>query len=330
MLLNETTNISNELEGDTCYYLRDIKSALCWYNKALVEDPKNIRILIKKGNILVIMHRYTKAYECYIKAFIYGQIYESIDNFVELYNDPPEVEVLKLLYLLNNNYNIPITLDGLNLVLKKVREDRDKYRKVKEWQDFKKYLQQKGKLPLDEYINLFLQRFGESFYKRFVSFYCYISFEKDFHITPNNFASILINQKKKIESENFERFIRTGRKQGSLSHLKGIHFEDYLEKFFDNKGYNVSRTPASYDYGADLIITKFGESTAVQVKGKKEPVGIKAVQEVSAAKEYYKTHKALVVTTSSFTKPAVKLARKLDVELWDRKKLSQQMINPWS
>lgn len=168
-----------------------------------------------------------------------------------------------------------------------------------------------------------------SFYKHFVSFYCYISCEKGFHITKNHFANILLDQKKKIELENFERLIRTGRKQDILSRLKGTAFEKYLSIFFENKGYIVEKTQASHDYGADLIISKFGTVTALQAKGQTRPVGIKAVQEVSGAKKWYSAHKALVVTTSSFSRPAIRLAMRLDVQLWDRKKLAEQLTNPW-
>ena len=76
-----------------------------------------------------------------------------------------------------------------------------------------------------------------------------------------------------------------------------------------------------YDQGADLVIEQYGKRTMVQTKRRKGNIGNSAIQEVFAAKRYYDTTNALVVTVSDFTKPVRELAEKLEIELWDRKKL---------
>lgn len=100
--------------------------------------------------------------------------------------------------------------------------------------------------------------------------------------------------------------------------LTGEEFEEYLFNLFKNLGYEVELTPASNDYGADLILTKGNEKIVVQAKRYSAPVGISAVQEVIGAKNYYKANKCMVVTNNYFTPNAIELAKSNDVELWDR------------
>lgn len=58
--------------------------------------------------------------------------------------------------------------------------------------------------------------------------------------------------------------------------MTGIEFENYLGFIFQEKGYHVDTTPASNDYGADLILKKNGITTVVQAKRYKDKVGVKA------------------------------------------------------
>lgn len=80
--------------------------------------------------------------------------------------------------------------------------------------------------------------------------------------------------------------------------------------------YNVvDITSKSGDQGADVIIEKDNIKYAIQVKYYNNPVGNKAIQEVVAAKSFYKTDKAMVVTNSTFTPQAITLANANDVIL---------------
>jgi HJR/Mrr/RecB family endonuclease len=81
----------------------------------------------------------------------------------------------------------------------------------------------------------------------------------------------------------------------------------------------------SHEQGLDLLLLRYGERTAVQVKRYSKPVGNKAIQEVNAARMYYHCQRALVVTNSCFTASAKQLAERCDVELWDRKKLKEHI-----
>ena len=46
-----------------------------------------------------------------------------------------------------------------------------------------------------------------------------------------------------------------------------------------------------------------------------------------ASKGFYDSEKAMVITNSSFTKQAKELAKRNQVELWDRREFSRQLLN---
>lgn len=101
--------------------------------------------------------------------------------------------------------------------------------------------------------------------------------------------------------------------------MAGEEFELYLKAHFENLGYRVKHVGQTGDFGADLILTdKNKTKIAVQAKRYNSTVGVKAVQEIISAKSYYGCDKAMVVTNSFFTAPAIEMAQKCDVELWDR------------
>ncbi|WP_445251056.1 MULTISPECIES: restriction endonuclease [unclassified Microcoleus] len=64
----------------------------------------------------------------------------------------------------------------------------------------------------------------------------------------------------------------------------------------------------------------------VQAKRSKNPVGIKAVQEVARAVRHYRENKGIVITNNRFTENACKLAESNEVELWDRKRLIEFIV----
>lgn len=100
--------------------------------------------------------------------------------------------------------------------------------------------------------------------------------------------------------------------------MNGFEFEEYSKIFFTSKGFEVSITQKSGDYGADLIIEKDGIKWAVQVKRYSHKVSPKAIQEVVSSKAYYACEKACVITNNYFTQAAQKLAQANEVILIDR------------
>lgn len=109
-----------------------------------------------------------------------------------------------------------------------------------------------------------------------------------------------------------------------IDNMKGEEFEECLKAHFRKIGYIVKLTPKSHDYGADLLLKDNKNNyCVVQSKRYKGSVGIKSVQEVIGAREFYGGIRAIVITNSRFTKSAYDLARASGVELWDRDKLKE-------
>lgn len=106
-----------------------------------------------------------------------------------------------------------------------------------------------------------------------------------------------------------------------LDKLSGESFEEYLMYMFRRQGYRVKLTDQTNDYGADLIMTKDGIKTVAQAKRYRGRVGVEAVQQIVAAKAYYKADQCLVVTNSFFTPNAINLAKANGVTLIDRNEL---------
>lgn len=111
-----------------------------------------------------------------------------------------------------------------------------------------------------------------------------------------------------------------------IDKMAGQEFEVYLEELFRKKGCSVERTPASGDFGADLIIDDGTGKTAIQAKRYSDKVGLSAVQEVVGAMAYYSCKSGMVVTNSSFTEPAKKLAASNGITLWSRDDLVKEII----
>lgn len=103
-----------------------------------------------------------------------------------------------------------------------------------------------------------------------------------------------------------------------IDKMSGIEFEDYLFNLFKKMNYEVEKTPASNDYGADLLLLKDGIKTVVQAKRYNSSVGVSAIQEIIGAKGYYNADKCLVITSNYFTNNAINLANANEVELWNR------------
>lgn len=102
----------------------------------------------------------------------------------------------------------------------------------------------------------------------------------------------------------------------------GMLFERRLARMFKHLGYGVHRIGGSNDHGADLILTKRRKRIAVQAKCYAKPVGNAAIQEVYAAKAYYKCDGAWVVTNSSYTEGARQQAEPCAVRLIDGDELA--------
>ena len=117
-----------------------------------------------------------------------------------------------------------------------------------------------------------------------------------------------------------------------IDEMTGVEFELRLRVAFQHVGYTVYHVGGRGDYGADLVLDLPGSRTVVQAKRWNNTVGPGAVQEVAASRAHYNAQHAIVITTSTFTKAAIKLARSNAVEMWDRARLirflAAQQVGP--
>lgn len=109
--------------------------------------------------------------------------------------------------------------------------------------------------------------------------------------------------------------------------MSGQEFEQAIAEIFKRMGYKVSATPITGDQGIDIIAVRNGIRIGIQAKCYTGKVGNSAVQEVVAGKQYYNLNRCMVVTNSSFTSSAVKLAKANNVTLWDRKVLQEKLLS---
>ena len=116
------------------------------------------------------------------------------------------------------------------------------------------------------------------------------------------------------------------RKPDELDLMEGRDFEIFCADLLRKRGFlEVEVTKGSGDYGIDILAEKDGVTYAIQCKRYTAPVGVKAVQETYAGRDYYDRMVGAVLTNQYFTAPAVEAAKKLKILLWDRGYLESMM-----
>jgi len=109
------------------------------------------------------------------------------------------------------------------------------------------------------------------------------------------------------------------RRPSDMDLMEGHEFEYYCADLLRRAGFlEVEVTRGSGDYGVDILAELGGVTYAVQCKRYDGPVGVKAVQEAYAGRDYYDRMVGVVMTNQYFTRPAVEVAQKLKILLWDR------------
>lgn len=105
----------------------------------------------------------------------------------------------------------------------------------------------------------------------------------------------------------------------SMDEMEGHDFEYYCADLLRNIGFiDVEVTKGSGDFGVDILAEREGISYAFQCKCYDKPIGVKAIQEVYAGRDFYGRMVGVVMTNQYFTQPAVDMAKKLNILLWDR------------
>lgn len=119
---------------------------------------------------------------------------------------------------------------------------------------------------------------------------------------------------------------RIGRKVLVMDDLEGHDFEHFCADLLEQNGFvDVEVTRGSGDYGIDILAEKDGVTYAIQCKRYQGPVGVEAVQQAYAGRDYYDRMVGAVMTNQYFTAPAVSAAKRLKILLWDRGYIDSMM-----
>ena len=113
-----------------------------------------------------------------------------------------------------------------------------------------------------------------------------------------------------------------------IDRLTGVQFEKFIEALLDANGYSDAQvTGKAGDQGGDILAYKEDEKLIIQAKNYalNRKVDNSAVQEVLGAIAYYGADKGIVVTNSFFSAGARELAEVNNIQLWDRRVVSQML-----
>ena len=122
------------------------------------------------------------------------------------------------------------------------------------------------------------------------------------------------------------RFFRSRSRRSEMDDMEGHEFEYFCADLLRDNGFTeVEVTRGSGDYGVDILAQKDGITYAVQCKCHTDPIGIRAVQEVYAGRDYYDRMVGAVMTNQYFTSAAVQAADKLMILLSDRGYVEEMM-----
>ncbi|HEU4965946.1 MAG TPA: restriction endonuclease [Candidatus Saccharimonadales bacterium] len=130
---------------------------------------------------------------------------------------------------------------------------------------------------------------------------------------------------------HFKRAVHERRKLQALSMvdiriMDGLVFEKYVAELLRNRGYTNIILTEKYDYGVDIIAVKDGVRWGIQVKRYSKMVRAEAVRQVVTALNHYKCQRSMVITNSTFSRPAQSLAASNDCILVDGSILAEWIV----
>lgn len=109
-------------------------------------------------------------------------------------------------------------------------------------------------------------------------------------------------------------------------YMDGLAFEKYVAELLKSQGYTKVTLIERYDYGVDIMAMKDGIRWGVQVKRYSNMVKAEAVRQVVTALNKYNCQRAMVVTNSTFSRPAKVLADTNNCVLIGKDELAEWII----
>lgn len=109
--------------------------------------------------------------------------------------------------------------------------------------------------------------------------------------------------------------------------MDGLAFERYVAALLQKKGFHHIRLTEKYDLGVDIIAEKDGIRWGIQVKRYSGLVKAAAVRQVVTGLRLYDCDRAMVITNSTYSTVAKRLATGNDCILIDRTQLHRLHAN---
>ena len=124
------------------------------------------------------------------------------------------------------------------------------------------------------------------------------------------------------------RFIRNQRIRRSftiadIDAMDGVKFEYYLADVLRKRGYKDVKVTEKYDLGIDIIAKRDGVKWGIQAKRYNSMVKVAAVRQAYTALSHYGCDRAMVVSNSTYSRPAQTLAQETKTVLVDRTQLAE-------
>jgi hypothetical protein len=247
--------------------------------------------------------------------------WDIIRNYVEKYDNPTD-EFTKLIELLTLKYKIDVSKKDLSHLLFKLFNDKEKIIELRNYDELKNKILSHHPKTKEDYTDTYLKYYDE-YDRSILPLFEKLLFENDFKV--DNLKSLIKDRKKFMNINGFEDELYKKKSQEyiDVEEMSSSEFENFIKDLFVLMEYSVDNKKSDEIEGADLIIEKSGEKTAVQAKSFLDFVKDSDVKDVIKAKEYHSCDKAMIVASSFFTKNALDIADKNDVKTWDGKKLKE-------
>lgn len=107
--------------------------------------------------------------------------------------------------------------------------------------------------------------------------------------------------------------------------MDSFEFASFLSNLFYQMGYEIDATRRIDENTRDLLISKMGSKTFVRATNYKGYIDEGAINEVQMINDKYKCDKVAVISVSSFSSGARKVAQETGTVLWNKKKLSESI-----
>lgn len=192
------------------------------------------------------------------------------------------------------------------------------------------------KFNTNTYINNYILRLGE---KRIINSKKYLEFIFSYSHYNRTYTHSIVWEKNETLKRYKYLLNQEHLNQQHLNRLSRVEMVDTLdgrkfELFFgellkmDGTFSQVKVTQASNDYGVDVIATNSqGKKIGYQTKLYSKNVGVKAVQEIKAGKDYFGLDSAVVVTNQYLTPNAKRMAKQVGVHTIERQELADMISN---